>query len=211
VDYMTLLLVTSTAFLVVPVCVLLGGRRSSGALIITAGAALAASIIFWILLGGYTSLSNGTSAPAIVMTSLSAAASILLLAAWTLAIHAAWISRQRLWVLLLILTGYISILAMYFGAAPELVCISGATRMPAPISAFLCGEPNSVRPLLFDLAHVLGPAVVLIYALVAVRSGVDPTLPAVSSLVGERRPPPGLYVSPITTAPLEEDTEPNLH
>jgi hypothetical protein len=211
VDYLTQLLVTSSAFLVVPVCVLLGGRRSSGALIITGGAALAASIVFWIVLGGYSSVNNLLVAPPIVATVLSSATSILLLAGWTLAIHAAATSGKWLWVFLLVVAGYISILAVYVGLNPVLICLSDATLTHPPISAILCGEPNSLRQLLFDLVHVLGPLLTLIYGLLSARAGAGAIRPAVASSAGKHGSPPGLYISPINSAGLEEDTEPNVH
>jgi hypothetical protein len=216
VDPMSQVLVISATFLLVPVCVLLGFRRPGGALIASGGAALLVSILFWIVLGGNTSLENRSLAGGMLLPVLSISTFILLIAACTLAIHAAVISGRWLWVFFLVVAGCISFAAAYLiGFIPQ-ACFSGATPMPSILSTLLCNEPNSLRPLVFDLAHVLGPLVVLIYGLVAIRAGADATRsvaapPAAASPGGRRVPPLGLYISPLTSAAAEADTEPNLH
>jgi hypothetical protein len=194
------------------VCILLGFRRPGGALIVCGGAALLASIIFWIVLGGPMSIESPPIAIGTVLVIvLNVSAITLLIAAWTLAIHAAATSRRWLWVSLLVVAGYISFLATYFAYFSPQACYGGAMPMPSVLLRLLCGEPSPLLPLVFDLAHLLGPALVLIYGLVIVRSGRDVTRPAVASSGGRRGPPPGLYISPINSALLEEDTEPNVH
>jgi hypothetical protein len=210
VTYITQLLVISTAFLVIPVCILLGGRRSGGALIVTGGVALAASIILWIVLGGFTSFNSELTVPGIMAPLLSGVTSILLVAGCALAIHAAAISRKWLWVFILVVAGYMSFVAIYLDQSTSLICYSGPTGVPTPISGILCGEPSSLRPLLFDLAHILGPLVVLIYGLVAVRTSTDAAVPATTTTGRRHGPPPGLYISPISSAAAEADTEPNM-
>jgi hypothetical protein len=140
---------------------------------------------------------------------LNASAVALLIAAWTLALHAAATSRQWLWVFLLVVAGYISFLATYFFYYSPQGCYFGSISIPSVLSTLLCSEPTPLLPLVVDLAHILGPAITLIYGLVAARTAADAARPAVAKSTGRRGPPPGLYISPINSALPEEDTEPN--
>jgi hypothetical protein len=215
-------LVISATFLLVPVCVLLGLRRPGGALIASGGAALLVSILFWIVLGGNPYFGYGPLTgdlilpPAIALPALSISTFILLIAACTLAIHSAVTSGRWLWVFFLVVAGDISFAAAYFvGLIPQ-ACTSEATRMPTILYTLLCTEPNTLRPLLLDLSHVIGPVVILIYGLVAVRAGPEVTRPDAirppsTDSHGRPGPPQGLYISPISSAAAEADTEPNLH
>jgi hypothetical protein len=213
-------LVISATFLLVPVCILLGFRRPGGALIASGGAALLVSILFWIVLarystgalGGFTSVETQslTVTITLLLPALSISTVILLIAACTLAIHAAVNSGRWLWVFLLVAAGCISFSAAYLVVLVPQVCYTGATPMPSIVVRLLCTEPSSLRPLLFDLAHVLGPLVVLIYGLVAVRTSADAAVPPTANTTRRRGPPPGLYISPISSAATEADTEPNL-
>jgi hypothetical protein len=219
VDPISQALAISATFLLVPVCVLLGFWRQAGALIVSGGAALLVSILYWIVLGGTTSvfeyrpLASSLAVPvlSVALPALSVSTVILLIAASALAIQLAVISGHWLWAFFLAVAGYITFATAYLIAFIPQACFSYTTQMPPAIATLLCGDPNSLRTLLFDLAHVLGPLVVLIYGLLAaILTGADATRPAGGSLGGRRGPPPGLYISPISSAALEEDTQPNV-
>jgi hypothetical protein len=217
VDPISQALAISATFLLVPVCVTLGLWRRAGALIVSGGAALLISILYWIVLGGTTSdfeyrpLAGGMTV--LVRPVLSVSTLILLITACALAIHLAVISGHWLWAFFLAVAGYITFATAYLIAFIPQACFSYTTQMPPAMSTLLCGEPNSLRPLLFEVAHMLGPVVVLIYGLLmAIRTGAGATRPAAGRLLGGRRgPPPGLYISPVSSSALDEDTLPNVH
>jgi hypothetical protein len=212
VDPETLLLLKFSAIvLVVPVAVLLGHRWQGGAIIVSGGASLAAAIIFWILLGGTSAFGSVGSVNPVVASLLEIAGVVLLLAAWTLSINGAATSRSWLWVFLLVIVGYISIATQVIAVAEPAACFPGIAHPYSVVYTLLCSDNNPYLPLLFTLAHILGPAVVLMHGLMAVRARADATQPAVAISAGRRGPPPGLYISPINSAVPEEDTEPNVH
>jgi hypothetical protein len=215
-DPISQVLVISATFLLVPVCVLLGFRRPGGALIASGAAALLVSILYWIVLGGITSfeyspLGGNLALPVMLLPALNISTLILLIAACTLAIHTAVISGRWLWAFFLSVAGCISFAAAYFIEFTPQVCLSGTAPLPATLYTLLCTGPSSLRPWLFDLAHLLGPLIALIYGLATVRTGVDATTPAAANVGARHGPPPGLHISPISSVAAEADTEPNVH
>jgi hypothetical protein len=211
VDPIVQLLEISSICLVVPVAVVLGHRWPGGAIVVSGGAALAASIIFWILIGGTAAFEGVGAVNSVVAGILEVAGALLLLAGWTLSINRAATSRGWLWVFLLVVAGYISFATQVIAIAEPAVCFPGIAHPYSVAYNLLCSEQNPYLPLIFNLAHVIGPAVVLLYGLVAVRAGAGATRSAAASLGGRRWPPPGLYISPLTSAAAEADTEPNVH
>jgi hypothetical protein len=221
VDPISQALAISATFLLVPMCIVLGFRLPAGELIVSGGAALLVSILYWIVLGGTTYFFEysplvGRMSPSTLLPSLLPALNvstlILLVAACALAIRLAVISGHWLWAFFVAVAGYISVATAYLIFYIPQACFSYATRMPPAISTLLCGNPNSLRPLLVDLAHVVGPVGVLIYALVAIRTSAGATRPAAARVLGGRRgSPPGMYISPISAGALEEDTQPMVH
>jgi hypothetical protein len=211
VDPVVQLLEFSSICLVVPVAVVLGHRWPGGAIVVSGGAALAASIIFWILIGGTAAFEGVGAVNSVVAGILEVVGVLLLVAAWTLSINGAATSRSWLWVFLLVVVGYISFAAQVISIGEPAACFPGIAHQYSVTYNLLCTGQNPYLPLIFNLAHVIGPAVVLLYGLVAVRAAADATRTATANLGSRRGPPPGLYISPINSAAPEEDTEPNLH
>ena len=212
------LLVISAIILVIPAAVLLGHRRAGGAIVVSGAAALAVSIIFWILLGGIASITNTQSINPLVASMLVVAGLLLQLAAWTLSIHGAATSRRWGWIFLLVVAGYLSFAALLFALEQPVLCFPGSIQSSQLISTLVCVQPNSLVPLLFSLAHLLGPAIPLIYGLVVMASSTTATASsataASSPIRGRRSLPPGLSISSLKSTDTEEaeaDTEPNLH
>ncbi|MGO8946985.1 MAG: hypothetical protein ACLQUY_04835 [Ktedonobacterales bacterium] len=202
------LLLYAAVFLVVPIAIVIGHRHATGPILVSGISSLGVSAIFWLLLGGLPVINTGTLA-----TLLLYGGSLLQVAAWTLAINSAAVSRSWGWVLLLMLTGYISFAALLIAVSNVSFCLAtGQTAIFG--SGPVCLGVNPVLQLLFNLSRLLVSIFAVIYGLAAPSSPRPRRAPAGRGApAGGRAPvggraPAGLAAPPID-ASSNADTEPD--
>ena len=191
------LLVVSAIFLVIPAAILLGRLTRNGPIIVSSAAAVIVSAIYWIWLGG-PALNGGTAEldSRLPVTLLFYGGPVLLVAASSLAINAAALSKQSGWVLLLILGGYISFAAMLIALFDPAFCL--AVEPGYFTFGPLCPGGRPVAQLAFAAGHLLGPTLILVYGVLAPS--------------GQRRHRSTVGI-PLRALPSEtnEDTEPDMN
>ncbi len=169
------LLLPSAIFLIIPIAILLGRQRPWGPILVTSVGALVVSAVFWIPLDGFgffgvsNNPANGPTTSNLGFSPLAPlffyGGLLLVVAGWTLAINASARAGQGGWILLLVVTGYLSFLALLISVYDPNFCLlnfepSGFTFGP------LCPAVNPAAQDIVKAAHLLGPATVLVYALV---------------------------------------------
>src|SRR5215470_2108232 len=115
---LSVLLITSLS-LIIPLAIVLGHRHPTGALLLSGGGSLVAFSALWLVFdgsrlldGSNTSPDGGTDGGEIARAILLVLGTLLLLAAWTLALNAAAQARRWEWVVLLVLAGFLSLAAL---------------------------------------------------------------------------------------------------
>ncbi len=180
------LLLPAAVLLVIPVAIVIGYRRSVGSIVVSGALAAVIFAAFWLLLGG-TSSFYGDSANYAVRTLIFFGGVLLALATWILSLNAAAQTRRWVWVGLLLVSGYLTLAAIYasFSIQP---CFD------VPNGEFSCPQPDSLRQALTFLGYLACPVVALMYGVYGAR-------------VPGRRVrtlPDGLTVSPLHASPAED-------
>jgi hypothetical protein len=180
-------------FLLVPLAIIIGHRRPTGAVIVSGFLASVAAIVFWIFLGGMRALNEdlGPDSRRMIMLFLLYGEVLLLITAWTLALHSAVWARRWGWGLLLVVAGYISFTALIIGISSTNPCAIYFG------SESVCAEASPLVSLALYASHLVGPVVATLYGVLA--------------LSALRRQPlaPDVVATTFTTS-AEEDTEPGL-
>jgi hypothetical protein len=177
-------------FLLVPLAIIIGHRRPTGAVIVSGFLASVAAIVFWIFLGGMRALNEDLGPDRrMIMLFLLYGEVLLLITAWTLALHSAVWARRWGWVFLLVVSGYISFTALIIGISSTNPCAIYFG------SESVCAEASPLVSLALYASHLVGPVVATLYGVLGT--------PRRHSL------PPNVRVTPPGTS-AEEDTEPGL-
>jgi hypothetical protein len=184
-----LVLLIASMSLIIPLAIVLGHRHPTGALLLSGGGSLVAFSALWLVFDGSSLLDGsatqaGTSGGEIARAVLIAG-TLLLIAAWTLALNAAVQARRWEWIVLLVLAGSLSFAALVAVLYLPDGCPAG------PPDAF---GPCAVAPaaqMLIMAGTVAGPAAVLAYRL---RTHIPWRVPGRAGL------PEGLSISRLGTA-----------
>lgn len=188
------LLISSMA-LIIPLAIVLGHRHPTGALLLSGGGSLVAFSALWLVFNG-SGLLDGSSMQAgisggMISRVVLILGTLLLIAAWTLALNAAAQARRWDWIVLLVLAGFLS-----FAAVVAVLYLPDGCPDGLPDSGF---GPCALTPaahMLIIAGTLAGPAAVLAYRLY-------PRVPWRAGL------PEGLSISRLGTA--DDAGEPARH
>jgi hypothetical protein len=193
----------AAVFLLVPLAIIIGHRRPTGAIIVSGFGATVAALAFWIFLGGIQGVVGlGAETPInpllldLALYGGLVGGLVLLIAAWSLALNSAASVRRWGWVLVLVVSGYLSFVALISAISTRDPCLIGqgiSTFYTSPA----CGGASLLVSVAFQTSHLLGPAVATLYGFLGASNA-------------RRQPlPPDVFVTPLSTG-AEEDTEPGL-
>jgi hypothetical protein len=180
-------LLVAAMSLIIPLAIVLGHRHPTGALLLSGGGSLVAFTAVWLVFDG-SSLLDGTNSPpqegsdgGVIARAVLVLGALLLLAAWTLSLNAAAQARRWEWIVLLVLTGFLSFAALVAVLYLPDGCFAG------PPDAFGPCAPTPAVQMLIMAGTLAGPAAVLAYRL-------RPRVPWRAGL------PEGLIISRLGTA-----------
>jgi hypothetical protein len=153
--------------LVIPAAIVLGlgYRRPAGPTVVTACAAMAAFLVFWVALGGIGALELGGSDNLVIHLGVLIGGLLLLIAAWAMSLTGAALARRWRWLALLVLSGYVSFVAVLTSIAPPNPCFFAS---PSRIEGFVglaCAPASQLQQLLVIAGYFAGPVAALVYAL----------------------------------------------
>ena len=152
--------------LAIPLAILLGARWVNGAILVSGVGALLAIAFGWYH-RAVTPLDysgGGVSAADSIVTQVG---SILLLAAWTLALAHAIQSRRWLWFALIVVASYLSYATNILAQLALNPCTFSSPSFDTGIP--ICTPPSQVVFLLIALGQALGPVVAMLYVILATR------------------------------------------
>jgi hypothetical protein len=157
-------LLVAAMSLIIPLAIVLGHRHPTGALLLSGGGSLVAFTALWLVFDGSSVLDGttpqaGTSGGQIARAVLIALGTLLLLAAWTLALNAAAQARRWEWIVLLVLAGFLSFAAVVAVLYLPDGCPAG------PPDAFGPCAPTPAAQMLIMAGTVAGPAAMVAYRL----------------------------------------------
>ncbi len=182
------LLVPAAVLLVVPLAIIVGYRRSTGSVVVSGALATVVFAMFWLVLGGTNSLFSNSDNYAI-RTLIFFGGVLLALATWILSLNAAAQARRWVWVGLLLVSGYLTLAAIYasFSIQP---CFGGVD------AEFSCPQPDTLRQALTFLGYLSCPVTALVYGVYGSRP------------FGRRarKLPDGLTISSLNAAPVTDAT-----
>jgi hypothetical protein len=180
------LLIPAAVLLVVPLAIIVAYRRSVGSIVVSGALAVVAFATFWLVLGGVDNLA-GPSFPYRIISLYGGV--LITLAAWVLSLNAAAQARRWVWVGLLLISGYLTLAAIYasFSAQP---CFSGIN------GEFACPPPETFRQALVFFGYLACPVAALMY-------GVYGSRPFGRRV---RRLPDGLTASSLRAQPVTDAT-----
>ena len=180
------LLVPAGVLLVIPLVIIVGYRRSVGSIVVSGALAAVIFAAFWLVLGGTNSF-FGNADNYLVRTLIFFGGVLLVLATWILSLNAAAQARRWIWVGLLLVSGYLTLAAIYASFSIQL-CFSGSG------DEFACTQPDTLRQTLIFVGYLACPVATLAYGIYGARQ------------FGRRGRtlPDGLTVSSLHTSPTED-------
>ena len=168
------LLIPAGLLLVIPIATIPAFARPTGSIIVSGALAAAALAVFWFVLGGLNLYVFGGVNLIVLAIGLLAT-----LTAWALSLNSAAQARRWVWVALLVVAGYLTLLAIFY---------SIYTFQPCSVfDIYACPPENPLKHALIIAGYLTCAAAALVY-------GVRPTLRRV------RKPPEGLVVSSLRAA-----------
>lgn len=182
-----LLLLPGAVLLLIPITIVAGFWHSTGSIMASSALAIIAFAAFWLVLGGINGLESGSDPGFPIRAGMLYGGILLTLATWILSLNAAAQARRWVWVGLLLISGYLTLAAIY--ASSSIQPCSGL----GPDGELYCPPPDPLKLALVTVGYFVCPVAALVFSVRAPGRRV-------------RSLPDGLTVSSLHTEPAAEAT-----